>query len=102
MGVSFQGPNNAKAIRHIEEKTGVIFTNDEVFKGEENNHKFIVGQILELFGLEDYPQFNGEKVTISSFREDGPHGKAYYLTSNNPNLDGQLNWTYEYRLRNVG
>lgn len=100
MFISFQGNNNATVVSKIEMFTGNRFINKECFKGKENGHKFKSGDNLELFGLTDYPQFNGEIVEITAIREDGSHGKAYYFKTDNPELAAQLNWTYEYRLRN--
>ena len=98
MKVSFQGPNNANAISEIEEITGGKFISDECFKGKNNDHKFAIGQRCRLVGLENYPEFNGEIVEITSFREDGLYGKAYYLKADNHLILEQLNWVYEYRL----
>ncbi len=101
MKVSFQSSNNAKTISDIEATTGLEFINGELFKGKNNNHKFSIGQRLKLVGLEDYPEFNGEIIEITSIREDGPYGKAYYFKSDNPLIAKQLNWTYEYRIEEV-
>lgn len=98
MKLSFQGKNNAKAIAEIEKNTGWVAVSSEPFSGEESGHKFKPGQEVRLIGLEDYPEFNGEIVTITSTREDGEWGKAYYFQTDNANLVSQLNWTYEYRL----
>ena len=99
MEISFQGKNNAESIVKVEQILGGKFVSKELFKGPPNNHKFKPGDLVELHGLEDYPEFNGEIVEISSIREDGTHGKAYYFETSNTELAVQLNWTYEYRLR---
>lgn len=99
MKATFQGKNNARDIKESERIFGVSFRSGETFRGTIDGHKFAKGDILELYGLEDYPQFNGEIVEISSIREDGSHGKAYYFITKNEALSMQLNWTYEYRLR---
>lgn len=99
MQFSFQGKDNSGDIKKVELLTGGKFVSDEIAKGKANGHKFKPGDKLELHGLEDYPQYNGEVVEISSIREDGPHGKAYYFKTYNNNLAEDLNWTYEYRLR---
>lgn len=99
MKISFQESNNAEVISRIEKSMGGKFINDEVFKGKNNGHKFSVGQKCRLFGLEDYPEFNGEIIEITSIREDGEHGKAYYFKATNSLIAEQLNWTYEYRLK---
>ena len=101
MKVSLQGSNNAQTISDIEATTGGMFISGEVFKGKNNNHKFGVGQRCKLVGLEDYPEFNGEVIKITSIREDGRYGKAYYFKANNPIIAEQLNLTYEYRLEAI-
>ena len=98
--VSLQTSNNNKIVSDIE-ALGGHFTNAELYRGNRDNHKFIVGQRLRLIGLEDYPEFNGEEIEITSIREDGPHGKAYYFKTDNSALATQLNWTYEYRLEKL-
>lgn len=101
MIISFQKSNNKKVISNIEKNMGVNFTNIEAFKSKSNGHKFKKGQMCKLFGLEDYPEFDGEIITITSIRQDGLHGKAYYIESDNPTIAEQLNWTYEYRLKTI-
>jgi len=97
MEISLQSSDNAKIVSDIEALGGSV-ANIELFKGKKNGHKFSVGQRLRLIGLEDYPEFNGEEIEITSIREDGFYGKAYYFKSDNPAIATQLNWTYEYRL----
>ena len=99
MQFSFQNNDNSGDIKRIERLTGWKAINVEIAKGEKNGHKFGSGDKLELHGLEDYPQYNGEVVEISSIRKDGLHGKAYYFKTCNSDLFADLNWTYEYRLR---
>ena len=101
MKISFQGSNNAKTVSALEAITGGTFINDEISKGENDSHKFSVGQRCKLIGLESYPEFNGEIIEITSIREDGPHGKAYYFKADNSMIAEQLNWTYEYRLEEI-
>ena len=101
MKFSFQGLNNKNDIAEMEQFLGGEFKSEEIYRSKANGHKFKIGDFLELYGLEDYPQFDGEMVVITAIREDGIHGKAYYFQSNNEDLMDQLNWTYEYRLRNL-
>ncbi len=101
MKISFQGNNNAKAVSDFEALTGYTAVNAEVFEGKSNGHKFRPGQKCKLFGLEDYPEFDEETITITSIREDGPRGKAYYFKTDNSIIATQLNWTYEYRLKEI-
>lgn len=101
VNMSFQGSDNAAAIADIEAITGGSIINKELFKSTESNHKFVIGQRCKLMELKDYPEFNGEEVKITAIREDGRHGKAYYFKSDNPAVETQLNWTYEYRLESL-
>ena len=73
------------------------FIQYEAFQGEENGHKFKVGEVCKLKGLEAYPEFNGTDVTISNIRKDGEYGKAYYIEGEFKDQTS-LNWVYEYRL----
>lgn len=73
------------------------FKSEELFKASCAGHKFTAGQRCELVGLVDFPEFNGTLVTITSIREDGPKGKAYYIKGP---IDKFANWVYEYRLIN--
>lgn len=98
MQVSFQGCNNAKVIAEIEKLTGMVASSVERFPSESNGHKFNLGEKVKLTGLEQYPEFNGEIVTITTIRADGEWGKAYYFKTRNPDLASQLNWIYEDRL----
>lgn len=72
------------------------FTSAELYKAESNNHKFSPGQVCILTGLIDFPEHNGEEVVITSIREDGPKGKAYYIRGV---INEAVNWIYEYRLQ---
>lgn len=101
MKISFQTGNNAKDIQDFEQQTGCEFISSECFKGESSDHKFKPGQLVKLVGLESVPQFNGKIVTISSIREDGIHGKAYYFKTDIKELADELNWVYEYRLETI-
>ena len=99
--MSFQGKDNAKEIDRVVTQLNGTFTSRELFQDKPHGHKFKVGEKVTLHGLVDYPQFNGELVAITAFREDGPHGLAYYFKTDNEELSAQLNWTYEYRLVRV-
>lgn len=71
------------------------FVSAELFPSAPNGHKFSVGQTCTLVGLESFPEYNGEEVKITAIRDDGPHGKAYYISGR---INEVMNWTYEYRL----
>jgi hypothetical protein len=73
----------------------VAFVADEIFKVEQNGHKYNIGDVKTLIGLETCSRFNGEKVTITAFREDGEFCKAFYVKGS---INEVLNWVYEYRL----
>jgi hypothetical protein len=73
-----------------------IFTTEDMYKAEPNGHKFKVGEIRTLHGLESYPEHNGEQVEITAIREDGHHGRCYYVKGA---INEAITWVYEYRLR---
>lgn len=99
--ISFQTGSNASDIKDFEQQTGHKFVSSEAFKGKNNNHKFQPGELARLTGLTSVPQFNGEIVKISSIRENGQHGKAYYFQTDIKELADELNWVYEYRLETI-
>lgn len=90
MITSIDDPDFLRAI-----KGNPSFENAELFPSAPNGHKFAAGQTCTLVGLESFPEYNGEKVTITSIREDGHHGKAYYISGR---INEVMNWVYEYRL----
>lgn len=63
---------------------------------EESGHLFKVGETRTLTGLVDFPEFNGQTVKITAFREGTERGRAYYIEGE---INQFLNWVYEYRLR---
>lgn len=71
------------------------FKSAELYKAEANGHKYVPGETRTLTGLESYPEYNGEKVEITAIRDDGEHGKAYYVKGR---INEVVNWVYEYRL----
>jgi hypothetical protein len=72
-----------------------LFVSAELFPGKSEGHRFKAGDKCILHGLEDFPEHNGKEVTIAAIREDGPHGKAYYIAGDIT----VINWVYEYRLQ---
>lgn len=90
MKTSIQDP---ETIRQIADDPR--FISAELFKAPPSDHKFSVGETAMLTGLESYPEYNGQQVEITAIREDGPHGKAYYIKGA---INALINWTYEYRL----
>lgn len=72
---------------------------EELFVGKLSGHLFKPGDLCILIGLQDYPEYNGSQVIITNIREDGPHGKAYYIQGK---INALINWVYEYRLKRVG
>lgn len=67
----------------------------ELYQTAPNGHKYSVGETRTLTGLEDFPEYNGQEVKITAIREDGPHGKTYYIEGK---INEMINWVYEYRL----
>ncbi len=67
----------------------------ELYPAESDGHKFKAGDVCTLHGLIDFAEFNGQQVTVTAIREDGPKGKAYYVKGE---INAAANWVYEYRL----
>lgn len=67
----------------------------QLYKAESNGHKFKVGDKCTLTGLQDFLEFNGQPVEVESIREDGTHGRCYYIKGE---INKFINWVYEYRL----
>jgi len=94
MKISTSNPHECRALANDPD-----FVSVELMPGAENGHKFKPGDVCTLHGLVDFPEFNGQSVTISSIREDGPKGRAYYIRGR---MDQTINWVYEYRLKPGG
>lgn len=101
MYFSFQLPDNKTAIEAMEKGMNAKAVSIELFPGNEDGHIFKPTEKAKLVGLLDYPQFNGEIITITSIRQNGSYGKAYYFSTENEELAYVLNWTYEYRLEKI-
>ncbi len=74
------------------------FKSAELYKAEADGHLFRVDEKCILHGLTSFPEYNGEEVTISAIREDGPFGKCYYVKGR---IEEMCNWVYEYRLKSA-
>lgn len=61
-------------------------------------HKFRAGQRCRLVGLVDFPEFNGQIVTVGAIRDDEPKGRTYYITGE---INTYMNWVFEYRLEAI-
>lgn len=72
------------------------FVNAQLCPTKRDGHKYDVGETRTLTGLVDFPEYNGEKVTIAGFWEDGFYGKAYYIDGR---ITEVINWVYEFRLK---
>ena len=82
-----------KVLRQI--ATNPDFVSAELHKGAPDGHKFTPGETCRLTGLVDFPEYNGTTVKISAIRQDGTHGKAYYIEGD---INRYMNWVYEIRL----
>lgn len=90
MQVSIDDSDFLRAIKGDER-----FQSEELFRAPPSGHKFAAGESCVLVGLESFPEYNGEEVTITAIREDGANGKAYYIAGR---INEVMNWIYEYRL----
>ncbi len=89
--ISTDDPNICRDLRQ-----NANFQPVELFPASADGHKFKPGDRCRLVGMTQFPEYNGQIVQITAIREDGPHGKAYYIDG-----DLILNWVYEYRLELV-
>jgi hypothetical protein len=67
----------------------------ELYPSPSNGHKYKPGETRTLVGLQSYPEYNGQQITITAIRIDGSNGKAYYVKGK---INEVINWVYEYRL----
>lgn len=86
--------DNANICRALSKEPS--FVSEELFVTESNGHKFQPGNECELVGLQNFPEYNGSKCTITAIRENGECGKAYYVKGE---INKYMNWIYEYRLQ---
>ncbi len=80
------------------EPFGVV-ANCELYPCEKGTRKFSVGDRLELFGLEEYPELDGEIVHVTAYRESKGDMNGYYIQSESGNVERWLNFVWEKRLR---
>lgn len=69
---------------------------EEHYVGQASGHLFNPGDKVILTGLEQFPEYNGQEVTITNIRKDGSFGRAYYVKGS---INRYVNWVYEYRLQ---
>lgn len=70
---------------------------EELYPIERDGHKFEIGEEVELCGLVEYPEYNGQTVVITNFRDNtGLRDRAYYIKGV---INEHLNWVYEDRLK---
>jgi hypothetical protein len=80
------------------EATGVL-VNAELFPCDRGSRKFSVGDRLELFGLQEYPELDGEIVSVTGYRESSGELNGYYIKSESGRVERWLNFVWEKRLR---
>lgn len=80
------------------ESLGAV-TNCELYPCEKGTRKFSVGDRLELFGLETYPDLDGEIVHVTAYRESDGDMNGYYIRSESGKVERWLNFVWEKRLR---
>lgn len=82
-----------KRLREV--STDPNFISENLYTAPATDHKFRAGETRILVGLTDFPEYNGESVTVVAIRQDGPNGKAYYVQGR---INAVMNWVYETRL----
>lgn len=92
-------------VDHIEalaDKLGQKLVNHQSHKTDDKGSRlFSVGDTLELYGMEEYTEFNGVHVTVAGFRESSSDDNAYYISSEDPRIERYLNFVWERRLRPI-
>lgn len=89
------GTEYQQLVHELQKAVDAEAYNRKRYKAETNGHKYASGETRTLTGLESYPEYNGEKVEIIAIRDDGEHGKAYYVKGR---INEVFHWVYEYRL----
>lgn len=90
-----------KDIEEILSNPYVELVSELLYEGKRNNHQFEIGEELILHGLEEYPEFNGEVVTVVAYRDKQIFDDhlSYYISSKSGNVEPYLNFVWEMRLR---
>lgn len=82
------------------EATGTLI-NEERHPCERGNRKFKIGDKLELHGLVEYPELNGQLVTVTNYRESDGDLNGYYIKSDTGEVEQWLNFVWEKRLKEI-
>jgi len=88
-----------EAIEDAEAKGKLV--NQELYPCDRGTRKFSIGDTLELFGLEEYPELDGQRVTITNYRESPDDLNGYYIKSETGEVEKWLNFVWEKRLRPI-
>lgn len=87
---------NSEMLRLLAEDSSIISI--QPYKAAANGHLFQEGDEAILHGLENFSEFNGQKVKISAIRKNEDFGRTYYIEGA---INKFVNWVYEYRLKPV-
>ena len=80
------------------EATGTL-VNKELYPCEKGTRRYSIGDRLELFGLVEYPELDGQIVTVTNYRDSEQNG--YYIKSDSGEVEQWLNFVWEKRLRPI-
>lgn len=74
----------------------------QIFECPRGQHKFDIGQNLEICNMQQFPELNGVKVIVTGYRKsDNSDRLAYYVKSDNTDFEKYFNFTYEDRLKAI-
>lgn len=65
---------------------------------EKGDRKYSIGDRVQLHGLVEYPELNGEAVTVTNYRESKGDLNGYYIESDSGRVEPWLNFVWEKRL----
>lgn len=82
------------------QETGTLI-NRELYPCERGTRKYSIGDRLELFGLVEYPELDGQVVTITNYRTSDGDLNGYYIKSDSGEVEQWLNFVWEKRLRPI-
>ncbi len=86
-----------KEVEYLEAAGTLI--NVESRRCDRGSREFVVGDRLELIGLEEYPHLNGQFVEVTAYRESDGDKNSYYIKSESGEVERWLNFVLEKRLK---
>jgi hypothetical protein len=95
MKLTIRNKASIKALKDLD----INFVSVESFPCDRGNRKYKIGDRLELFGMEEYAELNGEIVVVTAYRTSVGDLNGYYIRSESGEVEKYLNFVWEKRLR---